>query len=417
VYFLPFLVISNICIYTKSINNEIHSKNIYQHSTSLWYQSNNERPTSSLAAIFFFTFIEAFYQTPLLQIFFPMASSSTNTETHTETNPSTPNFTQTQQPAVTQLSSFAQSITKLHKENYMSWRGLAEPFLKGHDLYGFLDGTKIPPSPLVSTSPTGTVTTSTDPDTLWWHRQDQLILSMLMSSISDAMLPQVLGCKTAQELWNTLDRTFTSESQARVLNLRLQLTTAKKGNLSVSDHFHKIKHITATLAAAGHPVSDSEFTAYLLGGLGPEYDPFVTSVTTSVEPLSMDTLFWHLLAHESRIAQHNPSDSLFPTANIASRSPHPHRGRDVYKSFPHAPLDKVFDHGGVLIQTMAFLLEIREDLQVFLIIHAQISLWAFQDPAHIWALDPLVKYMEKWAIQPSLATTDLIKPTRLLAPI
>jgi hypothetical protein len=239
-----------------------------------------------------------------------MASSSTSTATHTETtpniietNPITPNITQTQQPApVTQLSSFAQSITKLHKENYMSWRGLVEPFLKGHDLYGFLDGTKIPPSPLISTSPTGTLTVSTDPDTLWWHRQDQLILSMLMSSISDDMLPQALGCKTAQELWNTLDSTFTSESQARVLNLRLQLTTAKKGNLSVFDYFHKIKRIVATLAAAGHPVSDFEFTAYLLGGLGPEYDPFMTSVTTRVEPLAMDTLFGHLLAHESRIA-------------------------------------------------------------------------------------------------------------------
>jgi hypothetical protein len=157
-----------------------------------------------------------------------------------------------------------------------------------------------------------------------------------MSSISDDMLPQVLGCKTAQELWNTLDRNFTSESQARVLNLRLQLTTAKKGNLSVSDHFHKIKHITATLAAASDPVSDFEFTAYLLGGLGPEYDLFVTSVTTRVEPLSMDTLFGHLLDHESRIAQHHQSDSLFPTANIAARSPHPHRGCDVHKSFPHS---------------------------------------------------------------------------------
>jgi hypothetical protein len=259
------------------------------------------------------------------------------TPNSTETNPNTPNLTQTQPPIpVTQLSSFAQSITKLHKDNFMRWRGLVEPFLKGHDLYGFIDGTNTPPSPQVSTSPNGTLTVSTDPDTLWWLRQDQLILSMLMSSISDDMLPQVLGCKTAQELWKTLDRTFTSESQARVLNLRLQLTTAKKGNLSVSEHFHKIKHISATLAAAGHPVSDFEFTAYLLVGLGPEYDPFVTSVTTRVEPLSMDTLFGHLLAHESRIAQHHQSDSLFPTANIAARSPNPHRGRDNHKSFPRS---------------------------------------------------------------------------------
>jgi hypothetical protein len=107
---------------------------------------------------------------------------------------------------------------------------------------------------------------------------------MLMSSISDDMLPQVISCKTTHELWTTLDQIFTSESQACTLNLRLQLTMAKKGNLSISDYFYKIKQIIANLDAAGHFVSDSEFTASLLGGLGLEYDPFVTSVTTRVEP-------------------------------------------------------------------------------------------------------------------------------------
>lgn len=103
----------------------------------------------------------------------------------------------------------------------MTWRGLLEPFLRGHDLNGFIDGTNTPPSPQVSTSPNGTVTVSINPDTVWWLRLDQLILSMLMSSISDDMLPQVISCKTAQELWMTLDWIFTSESQARTLNLRL----------------------------------------------------------------------------------------------------------------------------------------------------------------------------------------------------
>jgi hypothetical protein len=257
-----------------------------------------------------------------------------NTINNQQTNQITPNTIDTQQPIpVAPLSSFAQSITKLNKGNFMTWRGLVEPFLHGHDLYGFIDGTNTPPSTKVSTSPGGTLTVSTDPDTIRWLRHDQLVLSMLMSSISDEMLPQVLGCKTAQELWKTLDNTFTSESQARVLALRLQLTTAKKGNLSVSDYYQQIKHTVATLAAAGHPISDQEFTSYLLGGLGSEYDPFVTSVTTRMEPLSIDTLFGHLLAHESRIAKRHQDDNSFPTANIAARSPNLHRGRDNHRTF------------------------------------------------------------------------------------
>jgi hypothetical protein len=154
-----------------------------------------------------------------------MASFSTET-TSTETNPNTTEPTQqlppintqqfppinTQQlPPVTPISNFAQSITKLNKGNFMTWRRLVESFLCGHNLYGFIDGTNTP-SLQVSTSPSDTLTISTNPDTVQWLRQDQLVLSMLMSSISDEMLPQIISCKTAQELWKTLDQTFTSES-------------------------------------------------------------------------------------------------------------------------------------------------------------------------------------------------------------
>jgi hypothetical protein len=62
----------------------------------------------------------------------------------------------------------------------------------------------------------------------------------------------------------------------------------------------------------------------LLKGLGSEYDPFVTSVTMRVDPLSMDEQYGHVLAHEMRIEQQLPSiDLAQPSANISSRSPMP----------------------------------------------------------------------------------------------
>jgi hypothetical protein len=41
---------------------------------------------------------------------------------------------------------------------------------------------------------------------------------------------------------------------------------------------------------------------FFLRALGSEYDPFVTSVTTCVDPLSIDELYDHLLAHEMRLS-------------------------------------------------------------------------------------------------------------------
>jgi hypothetical protein len=275
-----------------------------------------------------------------------MASSS-NTPPSTETNPSpaaenpnqhipaAPMANPNQNILIAPLANFAQNITKLNKSNFLTWHGLVKPFLRGHDLYGFIDGTNTPPSPLVISSPDGALTFSTDLDTLRWLRQDQLILSMLMSSISDDLLPHVLGCKTAQDLWQTLNRTFTFESRARTMTFHYQLATTKKGTSSISDYFQQLKHTAATLAAAGQPLNDYEFTSYLLTSLGPEYDPFVTSVTTRIEPLFMDDLFGHLLAHETRIAKHHQNDALFPTANVAPQSPSHHRGRGGHHAYHH----------------------------------------------------------------------------------
>lgn len=89
------------------------------------------------------------------------------------------------------------------------------------------------------------------------------------------------------------------------MSLHYQLATAKKGNSSITDYFQRLKLFSATLAAANQPLNDYEFTSYLLARLGPEYDPLVTSVTTRIEPLTMDELLGHLLAHEMRLEQHN----------------------------------------------------------------------------------------------------------------
>lgn len=55
------------------------------------------------------------------------------------------------------------------------------------------------------------------------------------------------------------------------------------------------------LAAARQPLRDFEIQSYLLMGLGCEYDLFVISVTTQVDPRSLHDIYSHLLAHKTRI--------------------------------------------------------------------------------------------------------------------
>ena len=85
------------------------------------------------------------------------------------------------------------------------------------------------------------------------------------------------------------------------MQIHYQLTTLKKGNSSIAEYFHQFTTLVDTLAAIVQPLNDFEIVSFLLAGLGSDYDSFVTLVTTRVDPLSIEDLYGHLLAHEFRL--------------------------------------------------------------------------------------------------------------------
>jgi hypothetical protein len=94
-----------------------------------------------------------------------------------------------------------------------------------------------------------------------------------------------------------------SQAHARIMQVHFQLVTLKKGNSYVTDYFHKLKTLSDTLAACGQPLNDFEAISFLLAGLGSEFDPLVTSLTTLVDPISRDDIYGLLLAHEMCLEQ------------------------------------------------------------------------------------------------------------------
>lgn len=54
------------------------------------------------------------------------------------------------------------------------------------------------------------------------------------------------------------------------MNLKLQLQTLKKGNLSMKDYLMKMKTICDTLAACGQPISEEDQVLSILAGLRPK---------------------------------------------------------------------------------------------------------------------------------------------------
>lgn len=99
---------------------------------------------------------------------------------------------------------------------------------------------------------------------------------------------------------------FSSQSKSHIVHTCYQLATLKKGALSIANYFQKAH----TLATIDEPFNESEIVSHILAGLGTDYDPLVTSITTRVNPISMDDLYGHLLTHEHRIETHNSAPNL-----------------------------------------------------------------------------------------------------------
>lgn len=118
------------------------------------------------------------------------------------------------------------------------------------------------------------------------------------------------------------------------MQVHYQLDTIKKSNTSIADYFQKFTGLTDTLAAVNQPLNDFEVVSFLLAGLKTDYDSFVTSVTTCVDPMTLDEIYGHLLAHEQRITHQLSSlDVSLAGANFAAKGNPIRGGRHCTSSY------------------------------------------------------------------------------------
>lgn len=94
-----------------------------------------------------------------------------------------------------------------------------------------------------------------DPEFVAYQRHDQLLTSWLLSSINPDLLPQFVGYESAHSIWKTISQLFAAQS-ARVMHLKLQCQTLKKGSSSMKEYLLKMKFICDTLAVCERPISD-----------------------------------------------------------------------------------------------------------------------------------------------------------------
>ncbi|XP_019156978.1 PREDICTED: uncharacterized protein LOC109153577 [Ipomoea nil] len=146
-------------------------------------------------------------------------------------------------------------ITKLTYKNFLLCRTQVIPFLHGHDLMGFVDGTN--PSLSVLLPAGADALPRSNPAYAVWMRQDQALLSMLISSPSDEVMPLAAGRRTSRALWEAI--VIVEE-----LTLAGRTVTLDDQNLFIFRGLRQeFRTLTASLAIRGQPVTLQELADFL----------------------------------------------------------------------------------------------------------------------------------------------------------
>ncbi|GAV77188.1 UBN2_3 domain-containing protein, partial [Cephalotus follicularis] len=209
---------------------------------------------------------------------------------------------------------------KLTTKNYLLWKTQLVPFLCVQKLLGFVDGSNRCPPLTVSVH--GHTDNQPNPATIAWQEQDQLLLSLLVSSLSESIIPIVVGLNTSHEVWTVLESAFVSPSNTRVLHLHMQMQRSQENDESVSTFLQLLKSHANVLSAAGRPVSPADFNIYVFKGLKSEFKDLVITLSARSNLVTHLELLGLLLSHE--LVHNTTLDSLSlspPTSSTTNTSP------------------------------------------------------------------------------------------------
>ncbi|KAL6316844.1 hypothetical protein AAG906_022514 [Vitis piasezkii] len=117
---------------------------------------------------------------------------------------------------------------KLDVTNYPIWKRQVQTAIRGYGLEGFILGTREVPPELIQVEDG---TQMVNPAYISYQQQDHLLASWILTSMSPSFLPQLVGCDTALDIWNTVGHIFTSQSTAKIMHYKHQLQILKKGSL------------------------------------------------------------------------------------------------------------------------------------------------------------------------------------------
>lgn len=137
-----------------------------------------------------------------------------------------------------------------------------------------------------------TILTTTNP------QKDQLLLSSILSSISEEVFSFVVVASSSRAVWTALAATFGAVSQIKQLQLNIELQELEKNDMPVAQYLQKAKFLADELSAAGRTLTALEFNAIIYRNTGIEFHRTISGLILRPEPVGFNELFSQLVSHE-----------------------------------------------------------------------------------------------------------------------
>ena len=77
--------------------------------------------------------------------------------------------------------------------------------------------------------------TKPNPSYSSWMHTDQMLLSLLYSSLTEESMSEVLGLQHSHEAWQVLEASFSNKSKTRELQLKDELQLMQRGSRSIAE--------------------------------------------------------------------------------------------------------------------------------------------------------------------------------------
>lgn len=204
----------------------------------------------------------------------------------------------------------------LDDDTFLLWKQQVLLAVKAHKLQRFLDIQQTLPPQFISDESGGQ---HENPEFERFEQQDSALASWLLSSISQAVLPHLIGMDTSAKIWNAVVTLFGSKTTSKLMFYRRNLHSQRKGDLNMKEFLMKIKSCCDNLASCGEVISEREHVTAILNGLPPEYESVISIVTASQVPYTVQGVVSMLLDAETR--QQVVSSDISGSANLVSHQP------------------------------------------------------------------------------------------------